>query len=123
VVVGVGPVEEAVVDLRLALRGGGSEAERRDRLRAALDGVRRSNGSAGDREEAWLAAKDDCARREARQLLARVTALLATVDAADEEPRRLFAGAQRLLVDLEHHVQRLHDLAYDEVELELGESG
>ncbi|MCW2817974.1 MAG: hypothetical protein JWR42_761, partial [Marmoricola sp.] len=22
-----------------------------------------------------------------------------------------------------HHVQRLHDLAYDEVELELGESG
>ena len=119
----MGPVEEAVDDLRLALRAEGSEAERRDRLRAALDGVRRSIGPAGAQEEAWLAAKDDCARREARQLLARVTALLATMDAADEEPRRLFAGAQRLLVDLEHHVQRLHDLAYDEVELELGESG
>ncbi|MCW2867523.1 MAG: hypothetical protein JWR20_1711 [Marmoricola sp.] len=121
--VGVGPVEEAVVGLRLALQAEGSEVARRDRLRAALDDVRRSNASAGTQEEAWLAAKDDCARREARQLLARVTALLAAVDAADEEPRRLFAGAQRLLVDLEHHVQRLHDLAYDEVELELGESG
>jgi hypothetical protein len=28
----------------------------------------------------------------------------------------------RLLVDVSHHVQRLHDLAYDEVELELGGS-
>jgi len=29
---------------------------------------------------------------------------------------------KRLLVDISHHVQRLHDLAYDEVELELGGS-
>jgi hypothetical protein len=29
---------------------------------------------------------------------------------------------QRLLVDVGHHAQRLHDLAYDEVELELGGS-
>ena len=28
----------------------------------------------------------------------------------------------RLLVDVTHHVQRLNDLAYDEVELELGGS-
>ena len=26
------------------------------------------------------------------------------------------------LVDIEHHVQRLHDLAYDDVELEIGGS-
>lgn len=32
------------------------------------------------------------------------------------------ADLQRLLVDLGHHVQRLNDLAYDEVELELGGS-
>ena len=29
---------------------------------------------------------------------------------------------QRLLTDLEHHVQRLHDLVYDSVSLELGGS-
>ncbi|GAB3653766.1 hypothetical protein GCM10027596_04630 [Nocardioides korecus] len=119
----MGPVESAVVDLRLALRSEGPEAERRGRLRAALEDVRRGTAATVTHDEAWLAAKDDCARRQARQLLARVSALLGAVDAADEGPRRIFAGAERLLVDLEHHVQRLHDLAYDEVELELGESG
>ena len=29
---------------------------------------------------------------------------------------------KRLLTDISHHFQRLHDLAYDEVELELGGS-
>jgi len=112
-----------VDDLRLALRSGGSEVERRGRLRAALEEVRRSTAPTATRDEAWLAARDDCVRRQARQLGARVAALLGAVDAAGEGPRRLLAGAERLLVDLEHHVQRLHDLAYDEVELELGESG
>ncbi len=28
----------------------------------------------------------------------------------------------RLLTDINHHLQRLHDLAYDDVELELGGS-
>jgi hypothetical protein len=28
----------------------------------------------------------------------------------------------RLLVDIEHHRQRVHDLAYDDVELEIGGS-
>ena len=28
----------------------------------------------------------------------------------------------RLLVDIEHHRQRLHDLAYDDVEIEIGGS-
>jgi hypothetical protein len=29
---------------------------------------------------------------------------------------------KRLVADIAHHCQRLHDLAYDEVELELGGS-
>ena len=32
------------------------------------------------------------------------------------------AELKRLLTDISHHFQRLHDLAYDEVELELGGS-
>ena len=31
-------------------------------------------------------------------------------------------GLKRLLVDIDHHVQRQHDLAYDEVEQEIGGS-
>jgi hypothetical protein len=31
-------------------------------------------------------------------------------------------GLKRLLADIDHHVQREHDLAYDEVELEIGGS-
>ena len=31
-------------------------------------------------------------------------------------------GLKRLLADIDHHVQRQHDLAYDEVEQEIGGS-
>jgi hypothetical protein len=34
----------------------------------------------------------------------------------------LAAQLSRLLVDIDHHAQRLHDLAYDDVELEIGGS-
>ena len=42
------------------------------------------------------------------------------LEAADVEGVR--AELKRLLTDIDHHVQRAHDLAYDEVELELGGS-
>jgi hypothetical protein len=32
------------------------------------------------------------------------------------------AQLSRLLVDIDHHAQRVHDLAYDDVELEIGGS-
>ena len=32
------------------------------------------------------------------------------------------AQLERLLADIEHHRQRLHDLAYDDVEIEIGGS-
>ncbi len=38
------------------------------------------------------------------------------------EVDKVRADLHRLLVDITHHIQRLHDLAYDEVELELGGS-
>ncbi len=36
---------------------------------------------------------------------------------------RVVTQLGRLLVDIEHHRQRLHDLAYDDVELEIGGVG
>jgi hypothetical protein len=53
--------------------------------------------------------------RERDALLARVAALRATPSASHE-------ALHRLAVDVDHHLQRRRDLAWDDVELELGGS-
>jgi hypothetical protein len=74
-----------------------------------------------DRREAWLSARATRALRERDELLARLNGLTSQVmtapDLADLADR-----LSRLLVDIEHHHQRVHDLAYDDVELEIGGS-
>jgi len=73
------------------------------------------------RRDAWLSARAACVVRERDALLARLLLLSHEVlveDDVDAVARRL----SRLLVDIEHHRQRLHDLAYDDVELEIGGS-
>jgi hypothetical protein len=69
--------------------------------------------------DGWLAARGGAAFRERNDLLARVAALTpAVLEVHDaEEVRRQL---KRLVVDIAHHVQRVHDLVYDDVELELG---
>ncbi|WP_395658896.1 hypothetical protein [Nocardioides sp.] len=59
--------------------------------------------------------------RERDALLARLSALGAKV-LVDPDVDRVRDQLHRLVVDVAHHVQRRHDLAYDEVELELGGS-
>jgi hypothetical protein len=70
--------------------------------------------------EAWLAARNGSVARQRDVLLARLAALSAQVDVAPLSAVR--ESLHRLATDVERHVQRLHDLAYDEVELELGGS-
>jgi hypothetical protein len=71
--------------------------------------------------EGWLAARSGVIVRERDALLGRMSILgpavqtTAEVDTVREE-------LKRLLADISHHLQRLHDLAYDDVELELGGS-
>jgi hypothetical protein len=73
------------------------------------------------RGDAWLSARASQALRERDALLARLSDLssevLVTTDVGG-----LASQLSRLLVDIEHHAQRLHDLAYDDVELEIGGS-
>jgi hypothetical protein len=71
--------------------------------------------------DAWLAARGGTVLRERNALLGRLSALGPRVLESDcvEEVR---ADLERLLADIRHHLQRLHDLAYDEVEMELGGS-
>jgi hypothetical protein len=75
----------------------------------------------GHRRNAWLSARAAQALRERDTLLARLNALASEVlVAADIEA--IAAQLSRLLGDIERHAQRLHDLAYDDVELEIGGS-
>jgi hypothetical protein len=74
-----------------------------------------------DRREAWISARAARALSERDELLCRLNALaaqvLVTADVDDLADR-----LSRLLVDIAHHTQRVHDLAYDDVELEIGGS-
>ena len=74
-----------------------------------------------DRREAWLSARATRALRERDELLARLNGLTAQVMVVDDL-QDLADRLSRLLVDIDHHHQRVHDLAYDDVELEIGGS-
>ncbi len=72
-------------------------------------------------DDAWLSARRGTALRERRALLARIGELEPEVlQGTDLEGVR--NQGLRLLTDINHHLQRLRDLAYDDVELELGGS-
>jgi hypothetical protein len=76
---------------------------------------------AGNGADGWTVARQGGMLRERNALLARVGTLGSRV-LEHPDPDVVHLDVQRLLVDVGHHAQRLHDLAYDEVELELGGS-
>lgn len=72
-------------------------------------------------QDAWLAARGGATLRERNLLLTRLSVLAQQIlEAPDVEALR--RDLRRLSVDVSHHAQRLRDLAYDDVELELGGS-
>ena len=72
-------------------------------------------------EDTWLAARGGMMLRERSALLTRFSILGSQVLEV-EDVTLVRADLERLVADAAHHLQRLHDLAYDEVELELGGS-
>lgn len=88
----------------------------RQRMGAVRDALIAETGHGS---EGWFAAREGGLLRERTLLLNRLSALGPRVL---ESPNLdvVRADLLRLLTDIAHHVQRLHDLAYDEVELELG---
>jgi hypothetical protein len=71
--------------------------------------------------ESWLAARSGMMVRERDALLGRMSALGPQLQNADELDT-VREELKRLMADISHHLQRLHDLAYDEVEAEFGGS-
>ena len=76
---------------------------------------------AGNGADGWTVARQGGMLRERNALLARLGTLGPRV-LEHPDPAVVHVDVQRLLVDVGHHAQRLHDLAYDEVELALGGS-
>lgn len=78
-------------------------------------------GERAGSKDGWLAARGGAAFRERNALLSRLTALSAQVlETPDVEATRM--DLKRLVVDVNRHMQRLNDIAYDEVEMEIGGS-
>ena len=116
------PLETAIRELRQILAADCTAPEWRWNVRRRLSEVKDAlSKPQGRHREAWLAARTQLSNRDRSQLQARVMALSAGVlDKLDAEA--IVHETRRLLGDLEHHVQRVHDLVYDSVSLELGGS-
>lgn len=69
----------------------------------------------------WLADRRSTAMRERNALLDRMSALRLRV-IADRDVDQVAHELRRLVVDVRHHLQRVHDLAYDTVSEEVGGS-
>lgn len=72
-------------------------------------------------DETWLAAAQGRAIRERNSLLDRI-GTLGRRTLQDTPVDDLRHDLRRLVEDVRHHLQRMHDLAYDDIELELGGS-
>ncbi len=88
----------------------------RQRMVAVRDALLEENGESPD---GWLAARGGTAFRERNALLGRLGELGAQV-LEEHDVAVVRSLVARLIVDVSHHVQRVNDLAYDAVELELG---
>ena len=75
----------------------------------------------GNGADGWTVARQGGMLRERNALLARMGTVGARV-LEHPDPDTVRLDVQRLLADVGRHSRRLHDLAYDEVELELGGS-
>jgi hypothetical protein len=116
----------ALQGLALALdaphHGGAPVGSWRWIVRQRMAGVRDHLVTEGEHaDDGWLAARGGSVLRERNALLARLSALGPQVlESPDVTTVRV--ELKRLVADIARHVQRLHDLVYDEVELELGGS-
>ena len=115
-------LEHAILGLQQALDAPRRHHVWRWLVRHRLAGVKEAlSGEKSRGGDAWLAAREAGLIRERGTLLRRLAALGPRVlEAPDIDTVR--GDLQRLVADLERHRQRLNDLVYDSVSLELGGS-
>lgn len=116
------PLESAVARLQDLLREDDDARTWHWRLRQELSTLREALESERFRSfDGWLTARSRASERDRARLTARIAALgPAVLDRLDPEAVRI--EVSRLLADVEHYRQRVHDLIYDAVALEIGGS-
>jgi hypothetical protein len=115
-------LESAISDLQDTLTGMRSAANWRWLVRQRLSAVRQALSDENVQSwDGWLAARSGVMERERHQLLGRISAVgSGLLDRIDAD--RVASEVRRLLNDVEHYRQRVHDLVYDSVALEIGGS-
>ena len=90
----------------------------RQRLLAVRDGL---GAETAYFSEDWLAARAGSVLRERNHLMSRMMEL-GPVVLGEADIDRVRGELRRVVADVTRHLQRLNDLAYDDVEMELGGS-
>ncbi|WP_323793236.1 hypothetical protein [Nocardioides sp.] len=90
----------------------------RQRMTTVRDALMQATSATDD---GWLAARGGVAFRERNVLLGRLGDL-GTEVLENPDVDQVQSLVLRLAHDISHHLQKVHDLAYDDVELELGGS-
>ncbi|MCA1984608.1 hypothetical protein [Nocardioides nematodiphilus] len=109
-------LEQAIVPPRAGVPLGNWRWSVRQRLAGVREALVDENTSSDD---GWLAARGGQAFRERGALIARLS-LLSDSALTAPDPEVLRHDLRRLIGDIGRHVQRLNDLAYDDVEMEVG---
>ncbi|MFL6062518.1 MAG: hypothetical protein ACJ72E_14900 [Marmoricola sp.] len=115
-------LESAIADLQRTLRSSRTTSSwrlmTRNQLAAVKDALSDERFASWD---GWLAARSGASDRERLQLIGRIQALgTGLLDRLDTE--RVTSEVKRLLLDVEHYRQKVHDLVYDSVSMEIGGS-
>ena len=115
-------LESAISDLQRTLTSSRTASNWRLRTREQLAAVRDALSDERFASwDGWLAARSSGSDRERQQLLGRISALgTGLLDRLDTE--RVASETRRLLLDVEHYRQKVHDLVYDSVSMEIGGS-
>ena len=115
-------LESAISELRSTLGASRSASNWRLMTRSQLAAVRDAlSDERFSSWDGWLAARSGASDRERQQLLGRITALGGgLLDRLDAD--RVASEVRRLLLDVEHYRQKIHDLVYDSVSMEIGGS-
>ena len=115
-------LESAISELQRTLESTRSASNWRWLLRQNLSSVREALSDDTFRSwDGWLAARSGSAERERIQLLRRVQSIGAGVlDRLDADV--VATEVARLLRDIDHYRQKIRDLVYDSVAMEIGGS-
>lgn len=115
-------LEHALIGLQQALDAPRRHHVWRRLVRHRMAGIRDALAGEWSRGgDAWLAAREVSLHRERTLLLHRL-GLLGSRVLEEPDVETVRGDLQRLVTDLERHRQRLNDLVYDSVSLELGGS-